>query len=227
MALLSTSIAQGLQLIVITWPWCCSLFSSSSNRHACRDWALPVDASPFFPALVPQLHPLASYVTQHFLPKHPIVECLVMLGHTGPTCSLEGLLVSTDVKLDVGTVGLVISRDIKLGLGIAFQVQSVNYQRAHHNSSTTKAPGFAGAMAVGLRLHLGKQRKIFRDGQSLWLWVSHALSPGMELTRGPALLEAQICFYSSLDPRVPNERKTVCAPGGSFLRQIYLLVGLN
>lgn len=159
MALLSTSIAQGLQLIVITWPWCCSLFSSSSNRHACRDWALPVDASPFFPALVPQLHPLASYVTQHFLPKHPIVECLVMLGHTGPTCSLEGLLVSTDVKLDVGTVGLVVSRDIKLGLGIAFQVQSVNYQRAHHNSSTTKAPGFAGqrrAMACGATLALGK-----------------------------------------------------------------------
>lgn len=112
-----------------------------------RGWALPVDASPIFPALVPQLRPLASCVTQHSLPKLPVIECLVMLGHTGPTCSLEGCLVSTDVKLDVGTVGLVVSRDIKLGLA------------PQHISSAMKSPGFAGqcrAMACGSTLALGK-----------------------------------------------------------------------
>lgn len=150
-----------------------------------------------------------------------------MLGHTGPTCSLEGLLVSTDVKLDVGTVGLVVSRDIKLGLGIAFQVQSVNYQSPHRNSSTTKAPGFAGqrrAMACGATLALGKAEEDLQG----WAVSVVVGQPCFEPWHGAdKRTEAQICFYSSVDPRVPNERKKVCAPGGNFLRQIYLLVGQN
>jgi len=69
--------------------------------------------------------------TLAFYPTFPLPSAWLRLGHT---CSLEGLVVSRDVKLDLGMVGLVVSRDIRLDLGMVFQARGMYYQRlqAHH-----------------------------------------------------------------------------------------------